>query len=111
VDLWTANHVLSGLVLSLAAYVLTVSFERALIIASVLFVGWEVGERIAGVGERMTNQFADIATGYLGFFLGWPIASGYQDVLITLLVVFSLVLVLLTILGHWAWRKRTARST
>lgn len=69
VDLWSINHVISGIVLGSLLLSFSVPFGWALVVSLVLFVGWEIGETLAGIKEHMPNLIMDIVFDVAGFLL------------------------------------------
>ena len=67
VDLWSINHVLSGIVVGALLLTFGVSLAWSTVIALILFVGWEVGEIIAGIKEHTPNLITDIVCDLAGY--------------------------------------------
>lgn len=68
IDLWSLNHVLSGVVLASILFGFGVSFVTSVVIAFVLFVGWEVAEVALGIKEHTPNMVMDVVCDFAGFF-------------------------------------------
>jgi hypothetical protein len=98
VDLWSINHILSGVVLGALLWPLGVSFGVSLIIAVVLFVGWEVVEILIGIKEHMPNMVMDVVcdlagffvTGYWYFVLGRPFSPVTIGIWIAVFIAFNI---------------------
>jgi hypothetical protein len=69
VDLWSINHVLSGIVLGAILFSISVPFVWSLGLSLILFVAWEIGEMVAGIKEHMPNLIMDIVCDVAGFLL------------------------------------------
>lgn len=69
VDLWSINHVLSGIVLASLLFGLKAPFGWSLLAAVALFVGWEVVEVLTGIKEHMPNMIMDVVCDLAGFLV------------------------------------------
>lgn len=69
VDLWSINHFLSGVVLASIIFHFDISFTFGMVIAFILFVGWEVAEVALGIKEHAPNMAMDVVCDFAGFLL------------------------------------------
>lgn len=67
IDLWSVNHILSGVVLAALLFNFSVGFWPAFIFATILFVGWEVYEVLVGIKEHTSNMVMDVVCDLAGF--------------------------------------------
>ena len=106
-DLWSINHILSGVIAGGVLFAIGVSFNVALVISLVLFIGWEVAEASMGIFEHKLNMTMDVVFDLLGFFfssyfyltLGKPFSTlaWFVIALITALTLYS---------GYSAYKRR-----
>lgn len=75
VDLWSINHLLSGVVLGMASFLLPFKATYELSVALILMILWEVYERKKVIREAISNSVADIVLGILGFVQGYYLLS------------------------------------
>src|SRR3989344_9384190 len=68
-DLWSIVHLLSGILLGAVLFWLNIKFLPALVIAVLLFVGWEWFESAVKIIEKWPNVLSDIIFGLAGFFI------------------------------------------
>lgn len=106
-DLWSINHLLSGVVLAAVLFNLNVDFKMALLAATVLFVGWELFEIAIGIKEHLPNMIVDVlcdlfgflAVSYFYFIVGNTLSWNATFVWIAIFAVFN-------IWGFIAYEKR-----
>ncbi len=97
-DLWSINHVLSGIVLGIILFYFGLSLVPSIIIALVLFVGWEVAEVLLGIKEHTPNMIMDVCcdfagliiTSYFYFVLLKPFSQTTSLIFLALFIGFNL---------------------
>lgn len=96
IDLWSLVHTLSGVIGGLIAYYTPFAFWSAFSIATVVFILWEIFERLAIVEEYFTNQITDVLFGQLGFVLAFPASLYITDTThhYTTIAIFVVALIL-----------------
>lgn len=67
IDLWSINHVLSGVVLGAFLFNFGIPFWWALAFSLLLFILWEVVEVIVHIKEHPSNMITDVVCDALGF--------------------------------------------
>ncbi len=108
IDLWSVNHLLSGVVLAAILYHFHIEFSTALIISLALFVGWEILEKLIGINEHFSNICMDVICDTAGFLM----TSYFYLVLsrpftITTSIIFALLFTTFNIWGYSAYEKRS----
>lgn len=106
-DLWSVNHVLSGVVLAALFYHFAVPFYLGLCIAIFLFVGWEVAEVLLGIKEHVPNMVTDVICDLAGFlaisyyitYLNYPLSWYETSIWITIFMIFN-------VWGFFAYEER-----
>ncbi len=68
-DLWSICHLLSGSIIGIAFILLHIPFVTGLIVASMLFIVYEVLEFFLRVVEDIQNSIADVVIGAIGFYV------------------------------------------
>ncbi len=106
-DLWLINHVLSGIVLGIVLFYFGLSLILSLIVALILFVGWEVAEILLGIKEHTPNMIMDVGCDFAGF----AITSYFYFVLLkpfslTTSLVFFILFIGFNLWGFIAYEKR-----
>lgn len=102
-DLWSVPHLLSGVALALALYVLGFEVRSAFIISFLLLVGYEMFEVIAKIDETRWNRTLDVVVGMASFapaFLLAP-AFAYEQVVAAIAVIF----IADAVLSFLGWRE------
>lgn len=107
VDLWSINHILSGVVLGSLLWTFGMPLTYSAVFAIVLFVGWEIGEVIYGINEHFSNIVMDVLfdiAGFAGaaywyFVLGRPLSWTALSVWIAVFIVFN-------VWGFFAYEER-----
>lgn len=107
IDLWSSVHVLSGIVVGALLFNFGVDFRWSLIIALVLFIGWEVFEILVDIKEHMSNMVTDVACDLVGFFF----VSYYYFVLLKpfswqTTFIYIGIFLLMELWGFLAYEKR-----
>lgn len=107
IDLWSINHVLSGVVLGALAWSFGMSFGWSLLLALALFVGWELLEIAVGIKEHMPNMVMDVVCDLFGF-----LAAAYWFFILekpfspTATAAWILLFIALNIWGFVAYEER-----
>ena len=109
VDLWTINHILSGFLVAGWGSFLGFSLPTLFIIATVLFVGWEIIERYFTV-EHLPNQIMDVVFDYLGFGIFFLVVYAIPEGSYAVLICSTVLFVVLEVTGFRAYRQRNYRS-
>src|SRR5579872_1728491 len=106
-DLWSVNHLLSGVLLGVILFYFHLHFFPALVISLVLFVGWEVIELLIGINEHFTNIVMDVVCDTAGFLLTayFHFALG-KSISIMGFVIIGVIFLLFNLWGFLAYEKR-----
>jgi hypothetical protein len=106
IDLWTINHVLSGVLSGSILHFLGTSLAWSFAISSILFIGWEVIERIFEV-EAVTNQIMDLIADYVGYgiFYGYAYLL-FQPLSARMTWFLAIAFVSLELWGFYTWSQR-----
>ena len=106
-DMWSVSHFLSGLLIASVLFLLGIAFVPALVIATVLFVLYELFEVVVHIEESFTNRFMDVVVDVVGFlFATYFFVIIEKPPSIPLLFVLLLALIFLEVWGFTAWKKR-----
>lgn len=110
-DLWSINHVLSGVVLGAILFGLGAPFNWSLLVALALFVGWEVAEISLGIKEHMPNMITDVICDLFGFLLiaYWFFVKG-STLSFTATLAWILLFIIFNIWGFIAYEARKIDS-
>jgi len=110
VDLWSINHVLSGVVLGAILGNFNAPFGWSLLLAIALFVGWEVVEVLIGIKEHMPNMVMDVVCDLAGFLaIAWWFAE-VSDISWTATAAWILLYTMMNIWGFIAYEARRIDS-
>ena len=66
-DLWSVPHFLTGALIACLVYLLHLPFWYAVLLATVLFIGYEVFEHIIEIEETVWNRRLDVVVGLASF--------------------------------------------
>ena len=66
-DLWSVGHLLSGVSVGLAFYLLPFGNGASVVIAVLGFISYEMWEKIVGIEEASTNRCMDVVVGVVSF--------------------------------------------
>lgn len=69
VNLWTVNHLLSGVVFAGWVFKFYLNLWPAFWVYLILAIGWEIFEVYIGEFEILGNKIMDVVTGVLGFWV------------------------------------------
>jgi hypothetical protein len=105
-DLWSINHFLSGVVLGALLFTFGVSFSWSLLIALVLFVGWELVEILMGIKEHMPNMVTDVLFDMAGFLAVAWYFSAVAPLSWTAMAVIIIIFMIFNIWGFIAYEER-----
>ncbi len=106
-DLWSITHTLSGVVLGSILFYMETNTLLALIIATMLFVGWEAVEVALGIKEHLTNMIMDVAFDFLGFLVILYTYLGLgKSVELSAVIYSTIAFLIFNIWGYLAHKKR-----
>ena len=107
VDLWSINHILSGVVVGALLFRFGLNFHWAIIVSLALFVGWEIFEIVIGIKEHMTNIVMDVVFDLVGFLLtSYHYLALHRPFSLRTTVVFIVVFLSFNLWGFLAYEKR-----
>lgn len=105
-DLWSVNHVLSGVVLGSLLLSFGVSLNSSLAVAIILFVGWEIAEIFMGIKEHTPNMVADVVCDLAGFAAVALWFAKVGPIAWTTTAIWILIYIVLNIWGFIAYEAR-----
>ncbi|HEY4489917.1 MAG TPA: hypothetical protein VJC12_01525 [Candidatus Paceibacterota bacterium] len=109
-DLWSVNHVLSGVLYTGWILKLGFGYQFIFITYFVLAVGWEFYEKYVGVKEHLENQIMDVVTGVAGFFMVYIPDIYWNQISYSALIVLSIIFIFLEIHGYITYKKRINKA-
>ncbi|HRH25667.1 MAG TPA: hypothetical protein PLD99_01785 [Parcubacteria group bacterium] len=108
IDLWSVVHTLSGVALGSILFYFEMDITIALVIALMLFVGWEAVEVALGIKEHATNMVMDVVFDFLGFFGVLYFYRGLDMSINISIIIYSCVaLLFFSTWGFLAHKRRT----
>jgi hypothetical protein len=106
-DLWSINHILSGIVLAGLAIFVGVDFWLGLLIAFLIMLAWEIYELIKPIEEFIENRVIDMIVGILGFVIIYPLFLEMDKILFTTsFITVTSIFIFLELWGFVAYKKR-----
>ena len=105
-DLWTLVHALSGYVTGNALISLGLAFKTSVVIATVLFIGWEILEYIFKNAESFANRLVDVLACFAGFVLAVMLPRAGFDITNNFFLIITACWIILLISGFLAYKER-----
>jgi len=104
-DLWILVHLLWGMILGIAFLYTKLSFNKSLLLSTLLILAWEIVEIVFNIGESWANVTTDIFVGIAGFVSSYLYFSKTKHKL----YIFSLIIILALILPLLGWMNYLSR--
>jgi hypothetical protein len=104
-DLWFFVHLFSGIAGGTLLLILGVAEAYAWMICGVLAVTWEIGEWKYKIPESLRNRILDIATAFLGGFIGYIYLRSLNYRPFVNLTIFLAEAAILSCLSVIGWKK------
>lgn len=105
-DLWSINHVVSGMFLGAIFYLLGGNFIMSSIAALATMIIWELFEIVKKIHETLINKVVDVIVGYVGFILSYYFYFNNSNLNKILVLIFiALLIVVLNLWGFFALKK------
>jgi hypothetical protein len=106
-DLWSVNHVLTGVMLGGVLFGFGVPFAITLWISLALFIAWEIFEITSDVKEHILNLLMDVVFDLVGlFFSAWVYLTLKKSFSPLVWILLALTLTIFTLRGYIAYRRR-----
>ncbi len=102
-DLWSVVHFLSGLSVAIGLSVFHFGFWPTFVIASLLFIAYELWEAMVKIEETPQNRFMDVVVGQVSFLTAWTLGipeAWTQD----FYVVFGMTLAINVAIATVGWQ-------
>ncbi len=107
-DLWSVNHVLTGVIMGGLFFEIGLSFHNTLWISLALFVAWEIFEIKSDIKEHLLNLLMDVLFDLAGlFFSAWVYLTLGKSFSPLVWLLLTLILIIFSLRGYIAYKKRS----